>query len=71
VLKKYTYMLGEHSGRSLVSPESRRITTAIGEELVAALEADAIELGSCTVHRPKKRQELAKPLPAQDTNLKV
>jgi hypothetical protein len=48
--KKYTYMLGECGGRSLVSPELRKTATAIGEEFVAALEADAIELGSRIVH---------------------
>jgi hypothetical protein len=71
VPKKYTYMLGERSGRSLVSPESRRTVAAIGEELVVALEADAIELGSCTVHRPQKRREPTRPLSAQYTNLKI
>jgi hypothetical protein len=64
-------MPGERGGRSLVSPESRKTAAAIGEELVAAMEADAMELGSCTVHKPKKRQEPAQPPPAEDTNCKV
>jgi hypothetical protein len=47
--KKYTYMPSEYGGRSLLSPESRRTATAIDDELIAALEADAMELGFCTI----------------------
>ena len=64
-------MPGERGGRSLVSPELRRTATTIGEEFVAALEADAMELGSHTVHQSKMRREQAGPPPAQDSNHKV
>jgi hypothetical protein len=65
------YILGEHGGRSLVLPESRKTAVAMNEELVAALAVDAIELGSHTVHRPKKRREPPGPLPVLNTNPKV
>jgi hypothetical protein len=67
--KKYTYMRGERGGRSLLSPKSRKTVAAIDDELVATLEADAMELGFHTVQRPKKRREAARPLLAQITYL--
>jgi hypothetical protein len=69
--KKYTYMPGERGGRSLLSPESRRTAAAIDEEFAATLEAEAMELGFCIVHQPKKWQAVVGPLPTQDTNRKV